>query len=646
MKFIDNLKMASAVCCSLLALGACNHEVSYTFDSSKEVSGFKVALKDINPDLPTDWTGYNYVVLEYKITTSQRFQLGFTTDWGYNDLRVMSYVPGAWNRLAIPLKYYTELPAPAFDVAATMNKPRYTGWINLGGQRGSLTGVDSVGVRIRKPISNPKIYIRNITLSVDDPGDAYLEKHPAIDRFGQSIYAQYPEKVKSLEDLEKQWREEEAEEVSTERFQYSRFGGYLNSQVEATGFFRTEQIDGKWWFVDPEGHLFLSLGVDCVSPGNGGLVRDYDKRAGMYEAIPPVDEVAPIESRAGMAYSLSAWNQVRRFGKDWKGKANDLIIKRMDKWGMNTIANWSGRDVIELGRKAFMLSFGGIGQDASMMGLADVYSPDFVPTVEKSISSMVAKNVDNPWLIGYFVGNEPAWINDEVRLCQIILDGPDRPIKAALKKYLESNGDTDENRVAFIYDAFDKFLETVDKVYKKYDPHHLNLGMRFANPDTITEALLSICGKHFDVFSFNAYMLAPDKDMLDRAYACTGKPMIVGEYHFGTVDRGLAQALWQTDSEKDRADCYRYYTENAYAHPAFIGSGYFQWSDQDITGRFDGENYNCGLVDVTDRPYKDMVDAMIATAECLYDVHCGTAKPFATYPESARGYELIPDIWE
>ena len=162
-----------------------------------------------------------------------------------------------------------------------MNKPRYTGWINLGGQRGPLTGVDSVGVRIRKPISNPKIYIRNITLSVDDPGDAYWEKHPAIDRFGQSIYAQYPEKVKSLEDLEKQWREEEAEEVSTERFQYSRFGGYLNSQVEATGFFRTEQIDGKWWFVDPEGHLFLSLGVDCVSPGNGGLVRDYDKRAGM-----------------------------------------------------------------------------------------------------------------------------------------------------------------------------------------------------------------------------------------------------------------------------------------------------------------------------------------------------------------------------
>lgn len=67
------------------------------FDSTKEVSGKKFALKDINPELPADWDGYKFVVLEYKITTAQRFQLGFTTDNGYNELRIMSYVPNAWN---------------------------------------------------------------------------------------------------------------------------------------------------------------------------------------------------------------------------------------------------------------------------------------------------------------------------------------------------------------------------------------------------------------------------------------------------------------------------------------------------------------------------------------------------------------------
>ena len=72
------------------------------FDSTKEVSGKKFALKDMNPELPADWDGYQFVVLEYKITTAQRFQLGFTTDYGYNELRIMSYVPNAWNKLAIP----------------------------------------------------------------------------------------------------------------------------------------------------------------------------------------------------------------------------------------------------------------------------------------------------------------------------------------------------------------------------------------------------------------------------------------------------------------------------------------------------------------------------------------------------------------
>ena len=140
---------------TLLLLAACGPKTAkFTFDGSKEMSGAKFALKDINPELPADWDEYNFVVLEYKISTAQRFQLGFTTDWGYNELRVMSYVPNAWNRLAIPLKYFTELPDPAHDLAATFNHARYTGWINLGGKRGPMHGADSIGVRIRRAIGN------------------------------------------------------------------------------------------------------------------------------------------------------------------------------------------------------------------------------------------------------------------------------------------------------------------------------------------------------------------------------------------------------------------------------------------------------------------------------------------------------------
>ena len=90
----------------------------------------------------------------------------------------------------------------------------------------------------------------------------------------------------------------------------------------------------------------------------------------------------------------------------------------------------------------------------------------------------------------------------------------------------------------------------------------------------------------------------------------TGLPVIIGEFHFGVPGRGLAPGLAQTSNMEERAVAYRYYVENAAAHPALIGAHWFQWIDQPSTGRFDGENYNIGLVDVTDRPYPDMIKAI------------------------------------
>ncbi len=248
------------------------------FDSNKEVSGQKFAIKDISPGLPVNWDDYNYVILEFKITTSQRFQVGFTTESGYNELRVMSYTANGWNKLAIPLIFYRELPGAALDLAATYNQARYTGWINLGGKRGPLRGVDSIGIRMHAPINNPVFELRSISLSVEDPGDQYLGEKPVVDEFGQWNLGDWEGKINSADQLNAAWNAEEQEKVSTKNYNYSKFGGYLNAKVKSTGFFRTEKIDGRWWFADPEGYLFLSAGVDCVNPGGGGNAINIDKR--------------------------------------------------------------------------------------------------------------------------------------------------------------------------------------------------------------------------------------------------------------------------------------------------------------------------------------------------------------------------------
>jgi len=613
------------------------------FDSSKEVSGRKFAIKDITPGLPRNWDEYNFVVLEFKITTSQRFNVGFTTDSGYNELRVMSYTPSAWNKLAIPLKFFRRMPDANIDLAATYNQPRFTGWINLGGKRGELHGVDSIGIRMRVPIGNPEFEIRSIALSVNDPGDKYLGEKPAVDEFGQSNLLEYEQKVDSLGQLQAEWNAEEKEIATAQPgYNYSRYGGYLQKQVKGSGFFRLQKTDGRWWFVDPDGYLFLSLGVDCVNPGGGENARDLDKREGMFKQLPPEQFVQTI--RGKKVASFGAWNLFRRYGDNYKEKACEMVVKRMNQWGLNTIGNWSSAEVYNLNQVAYTQQLQGLAMESKLMGLADVYAPGFAARMDSAMKSYLPKDKDNPWIIGYFVGNEPSWLGQEARLCDLILQGEDCPIKAELSKFLEG-GNTPERKKEFIYQTFRIFLQTVKQTMKRYDSNHLNLGIRFGSLDVLDDELLGICKDSFDILSFNCYALTPDSKVMNHAFQLTDLPMIIGEYHFGTVDRGMAQSLWQVNSQQQRGVAYRYYTENAFAHPGLIGTAYFQWCDQDLTGRADGENYNCGFVDVTDRPYKYQIEAIMETAKRLYAIHSGETPPFDQTPEKARGHEAIPDVW-
>jgi hypothetical protein len=98
--------------------------------------------------------------------------------------------------------------------------------------------------------------------------------------------------------------------------------------------------------------------------------------------------------------------------------------------------------------------------------------------------------------------------------------------------------------------------------------------------------------------------------------------------------RGLAPGLVQVRDQAGRGVAYRYYVEQAASFPEFFGSSWFQWVDQPSTGRMDGENHNIGLVDVTDRPYRELIEAIKTTHRRLQGVHAGKTAPFDVKPRS------------
>jgi hypothetical protein len=593
-----------------------------TFEGTK--SEHKWTLNELSPDLPADWSPYEYLVMEFKASSPQRFFLWLYDAAGPRRLVIQPFGQNVWMRASMPLAYFKGRDTKGFDLASANNRPQNSFFMNIWGPFGTLNNMRALGVTMDCPVGKPTLEIRSVSLAKEDPGSDFLEKLPVIDEFGQWIHADWPGKIKNLDRLKQEWADEE-KDLGAGAFNRCKYGGFMEKTAKATGFFRVEQIEGKWWFVDPDGHLFFSTGVNCVGNNAGTQTQGREK---YFTALPPADlsnparpPSAPIGPRFRSA-SFYTWNLQRRFGADWQQKWLDMTLRRMDAWGLNTIGNWSDQRFYTLEKKPYVVTLRGWGMETGYLGMPDVYSEDWAKSVDQSAERQCTPRKDDPYLLGYFVGNEPPWPGRENDLVSMILSGNPTPIQKELKAFLEQ-GDTPQRRKEFAYKSFEKYLGTINAAIRRYDPNHLNLGIRFGGH--VSDEILR-AGRLFDVNSINIYDYEPTRE-IKRAYVLSGRPVIIGEFHNGVPADGLGAGLVQVRDQKERGVAYSYYVEQSAALPELIGLHWFQWLDEPVTGRRDGENYNIGFIDVTDRPYKDFIEGVKKTHKRLFGVHSGATPP-------------------
>jgi hypothetical protein len=573
-------------------------------------------LAELEPGLPSDWSGYGFLALELRVSAPQRFELRIHDAGGVRAVR-LSPLPGVWIRSAVPLAMLTQAARQGMDLASVHNKARPMMFINLMGTPGELKAVGEIGIAMPDPVGRTTVEIRSVKLAKEDPGDELLDAKPLVDEFGQWVHAEWPGKATNLDQLKSAWADEE-KTLDAARPLYCRYGGYEQSKAKATGFFRVEKIEGKWWIVDPDGHLFLSTGADSIGTAAITSVRG---REDVFAAMPPATAQAQRGGRGGAAFY--SWNLSRRFGQDWGPKWVDLTLRRMTAWGFNTAGNWSDPRLGESHRIPYTFGLRGWGIENGPMGVADVYAPDFADRVDRAVSEQCEPRKNDPWLLGYFVGNEPPWPGRETVAAEAILSGPATPLQNALKAFL-AKGDTPERRREFLYQSYQKLVETATAAIKKHDPNHLTLGLRFGSSAPPEIVKLSHA---FDIYSLNSYAYSVNQREIAKVRDLIDKPILIGEFHFGTPGRGMTPGLKQTASQEERGVAYRYYVENAAADPSIVGAHWFEWVDEPSTGRFDGENYNIGMVDVTDQPYRELTEAARATHARLLNVHSGKEAP-------------------
>lgn len=432
---------------------------------------------------------------------------------------------------------------------------------------------------------------------------------PFVDVYGQFRHDDWPGKIHSDEELKKSAADEAkwlAEHGESPIAGCDAYGGWAaGPQLKATGYFRTEKVDGKWWFVDPDGHLFFSQGIDCVNHGEG--VTGVQYREDYFETLPPKDDpvfgrfwgTAKWKAAHGFyaesnhypyaTYNIGAANARRKYGDGWEKVAADLVHRRIRAWGLNTIGNWSQTDICRMGRTSYVLCLGTGGTprlawaDGWWGKLPDPWNPAFERTLRQRSRDAARWMKTDRWCLGVFVDNELSWSEDPR-----------------------------------MKDVAEQYFSTVRKVLREELPNHLYLGCRIAWG---TDVIYRAAARHCDVVSVNIYSRRPDRDLPKDA---VDKPMINGEFHFGALDRGMFHTgLVPTESQAERAQCYRDFVNACLDHPRMIGTHWFQWKDQPLTGRSDGENYQIGFLTITDAPYPEIVEASREVAAKMYERRYG-----------------------
>lgn len=542
---------------------------------------------------------------------------------------------------------------------------------SINGVTSTLTSneVKKISISFDKTVGGITLGIRRITASKvakkELPGWTQLQKDtlfPLIDQYGQFIHKDWPGKTKSDSDL---MAAREREHFELQKFSgdsnWCSYGGYKVGEMQpATGSFYVKKVSGKWWIVDPHGHLFWSHGVVRVVPSSA--VTPLDDRKYLFSGLPDAgssftefyktqdERMYPYYVASGIkeTYDFSASNLKRKYGETWRKQFADLAHQRLKSWGINTISAASDKSICLMNRTPYCDRLEPVspridGVPKGLMAMRDPFHPDFTESL-KQILQERKEELNTAWSFGYWIDNKISWGNETDMANWVLESSASQPAKIAFRDFLKKKyntinelnnawgrnyGDWDQflsdhskapQKAApdlsyFTNAIVEKYFSEIRNILKHAAPGKLYLGCRF---NTMNERVLKIAAKYADVLSFDLFV-----DSLSdfRLPAEIDKPVMIGEFHFGALDRGmLSPGLNKRENQEQRGNAYLTYVNSALKNPFIVGTSWHQFSDQSTVGRFDGENFQDGLTDVCDRVYEATVEKVREAGYQLYQM--------------------------
>jgi hypothetical protein len=423
----------------------------------------------------------------------------------------------------------------------------------------------------------------------------------------------------------------------------------LRGAGAANAPYSIQERNGISWLAKPDGERFFSLGVCVVDQGVS---------RGRFNPNNP-----------GYAAFQHYANSNR-----WA----EAALLRLKEWKFTTVGGWSDYPALLQCRDAdqAFIPVLAVGMSCGVPW-RDMWDTNVIAQMHQIARSKILPLHDDPRVLGYYSDNEMGWWNAQLfkmtleqaptsgqrrRLLQLLHETYHDRWPELLKDFeAEGAGSFEEleqhgmlylrpgSNGILTYRRFlglmaDRYYSLVRQIIHTYDPRGLILGDRYQSfyyPEVVRASASSV-----DADSSNLNAAWDDgtfpRYYLDTLHALSGRPIIVSEFYMcaqqnRTGDPNDSSTFPVVVTQKERAAGFRNTVQALVQTPYVLGADWFQYYDEPPHGRDDGENYNFGLVDVHDQPYKPLT----AAAKAL-DLNGIKSGPPATRPDASLGVPPAP----
>jgi len=365
--------------------------------------------------------------------------------------------------------------------------------------------------------------------------------------------------------------------------------------------FMIQQQEERTWLVRPNGERFFSLGVCCVNQGAS--------RQDFHPANP----------------AYAAWQHYADSNL-WA----QATLKRLKAWG-----------------------FAPVVHTRSTAGAPwwDMWDPKITDRMDLVAREQILALREDPRLIGYYTDNEIGWWNAilfKMTLEQAPSSGQRRRLIEMLRQtyrgdwselltdfdpapgvdgwdvltehgllFLRPGGSGMRVERRFLEVLAERYYSLVHDIIRKYDQRALILGDRY--PSFYYPEVARAAAQYVDAISSNLNASWNDGSFarfyLETLHRLTGKPVLIGEFYMSARDNQSGNkndhgAFPVVGTQQERAAGLLNTLEVLLKTPYVVGADWFQYYDEPPHGRYDGENFNFGLVDIDDRPYEPLTTAV------------------------------------